>query len=55
MGNNHTGQGVFVIIGILSLVALIIALSVILALWVYSMIYLDDAITSYIRNKGSKK
>jgi len=43
------------IIGILSLIALIIALSVILALLVYSMIHLDDAITNYIRNKGSKK
>jgi hypothetical protein len=43
------------IIGILSLVALIIALSVILALLVYSMINLDDAITNYIRNKGNKK
>jgi hypothetical protein len=43
------------ITGILVVVALIIALSVILALLVYSMIYLDDAITNYIRNKESKK
>jgi len=44
-----------VIIGILTLVAWIIALGMILTLFAYSMIKLDESITNYIRNKGSKK
>ena len=43
------------IIGILSLVAWIIALGVILALFAYSMIKLDEAITNYIKNKENKQ
>ncbi len=43
------------IVGILILIACIIALSVFLALFVYATIELDDAITNYIRNKGNKQ
>lgn len=43
------------IVGLLTLLALIIALSVILALFAYSMIKLDEAITNYIRNKGNNE